>query len=100
MKPYRYIALGETEEQAVTSGYKEGEKHHYRERCYGVLLSHRGHTIPAIALLLGKRRETIHQWFNRWDTSGIEGLGIKAGRGLKAALDSAGVELVAEIKKK
>jgi transposase len=100
MKPYRYITLCESDLLSLELGHQRGSKHHFRERCHAVLLSHRNYTIPQIAVLLGKRRETIHQWFNRWSVFGLEGLRIKAGRGLKANLSHDNAELVAEIKKK
>jgi hypothetical protein len=90
MKPYRHLTLSASEQAAVELGYKSGVKHHYRERCQAVLLNAQGHTIPSISVLLGKRRET----------SGIDGLKIKAGRGLKAILNPCLAELVTEIKKK
>ena len=99
MKPYRYITLSESDLLALDIGQKTGTKHHYRERCHAVLLSHRRYSIPQIANLLGKRRETIHQWFNRWSVSGLAGLDIKAGRGLKSTLNHDDADLVAEIKK-
>ncbi len=100
MKPYRYIKCSESEQLSLESGYELGAKHHYRERCQAILFSVKGHTIPHIAELLGKRRETIHKWYDRWESDGLSGLGIKAGRGLKASLDTANVEIVAAVKKK
>ena len=45
-----------------------------------------------IADLIKVRRETVYIWLNRWESSGLAGLMIAQGRGLKAKLDSLIVE--------
>jgi transposase len=100
MKAYRYIkTLSETDILAVSEGIKFGKTHHFRERCRAIELSHRGEKISQIAYLLGKRSETIRDWFNDWESSGLCGLNIKPGRGLKPILNRKSEELIAEIKK-
>lgn len=96
----RYITLNKSEQESVSLGYTQGDKHHFRERCHGILLSHQGKTIREIASLFNKRKETVHQWFNRWELLGIEGLKIKAGRGLKSVLSTQTTDIVTSIKKK
>lgn len=101
MKPYRYITpLSEEDKIAVSNGIKLGKTHHFRERCRAIELSNRGEKISQIASLLNKRSETIRDWFNDWEASGLLGLEIKPGRGLKPILNRKSEELVAEIKKK
>jgi len=51
------------------------------KQCHAVLLRHRNYTIPQIAVLLGKRRETYPPMVNRWSVFGLESLKIKAGKG-------------------
>jgi transposase len=101
MKPYRYIkSLSESDKIAVLEGIKFGKTHHFRERCRAIELSNRGEKVPQIAYLLNKRCETIYDWFNNWETSGLSGLEIQPGRGLKPILNRNSEELIAEIKKK
>ena len=99
MKPYRYVNLTDCEDKAIDNGLKNGEVHHYRERCRAISLSNKGQTVPQIAFLLEKRCETIRQWFDKWELHGLLGLGIQPGRGLKPTLNTKDEELKAEIKK-
>jgi transposase len=100
MKRYRYIKLSPSENSAISEGIKFGKTHHFRERCRALDYSNKGETIPQIAYLLGKRCETIRHWFNNWEQSGISGLEIQPGRGLKPILDIKSEDLIVEIKKK
>lgn len=99
MKPYRYVKLTESEDKAIDIGIKNGEKHHFRERCRAISLSNKGQTVPQIAFLLEKRCETIRDWFDNWELQGLLGLGIQPGRGLKPTLNTKDEELKAAIKK-
>jgi transposase len=99
MKSYRFIKLSDSDALAVFNGIKFGKTHHFRERCRAIDLSNKGEKVPQIAYLLEKRCETIRQWFNNWEASGLSGLDIQPGRGLKPIL-SKSEDLIAEIKKK
>ena len=96
----RYIEqLTSPEKITLEEGYANGKKHHFRQRCFALLLSNQGYTIPQIATLLGVRQETVRNWFDRWETMGIVGLMILPGRGIKAMLDNLGEIDVDTIKK-
>jgi transposase len=97
---FRYIILREEDTIAIEKGYKMGKTSHFRERCYALLLSHRGCTISEISSLLRKKDKTIRKWFNSFEDQGILGLEIKAGRGRKPSLDTKDERVVSEIKKK
>ena len=85
----RYIApLTSTEKITLEEGYANGKKHHFRQRCFALLLSNQGYKIPQIATLIEVRQEAVRKWFNRWENMGIVGLMILPGRGVKAKLDS------------
>ena len=70
----------------MDAGYKTGSKHHYRQRCHALLLSHTRHTIGEISRLLNRRQETIRAWMNAFGKLGLGGLGIAFGRGRKAII--------------
>jgi len=85
----RYIKpLAPEEKITLENGYSNGKKHHFRNRCFALLLSDEGYSIPQIAALLKVAQKTIRKWFNRWEQMGIVGLMILPGRGIKATLDS------------
>jgi transposase len=100
MKPYRYIKLSVNDDLVINNGIKNGEKHHFRERCRAIALSNMGQKVPQIAFLLERRCETIRDWFDKWEQSGIWGLNIKSGRGLKPKLNAKDENLIALVKKK
>lgn len=100
MKPYRYIQLSSEAQLVLEASYKTDERHHFREKCNALLLSNKGYTVPQIAGILSKCRDTIHSWFDKWEQEGIAGLAIKPGRGVKAKLDSNDASLYELVKKK
>ncbi len=85
---------GATEAILVTlsEAQKNCDKAHFRTRCLAIELSYRGKSAEYIADLIKVRRETVYIWLNRWESSGLAGLMIAHGRGLKAKLDSLIVE--------
>jgi transposase len=100
MKKRRYITLTDTDFSLVETAYKDGGKHHYRERCHAILLSHERYTIKDISLVFKKQEDTIRGWFNQWEAHGLKGLEIPKGRGLKPKLSLDNLELVELVKKK
>lgn len=81
-------SLLEQEIQALKKGYKAGVKHHFRQRCQGILLSHEGYSVAQIAKLLNHKKDTIYNWLNNYEALGIAGLQNKSGQGVKALLDN------------
>jgi len=91
--------LPEQEIQALEKGYKTGAKHHFRQRCKGILLSHEGHSVAQIAELLKYKKDTIYNWLNNYEAQGIAGLQNKSGQGVKALLDKLNAEEQKELEK-
>lgn len=84
----RYIEnLTAEQEQELEQGYKYGSSHDFRQRCYSILLSAQGKSVPEIKALLKVTHQSIYSWFNRWESQGIQGLKIRSGRGRKRKLD-------------
>jgi len=50
------------------------------------LLSHQGHTIAQLTELFKVHRVTIYEWFNLWESGGIEALHKKPGQGRRPKL--------------
>ena len=86
MNIFRYIILTPEQVVALDAGYKTGSKHHYRQRCHALLLSHARPTIGEISRLLNRHQETIRAWMNAFGKLGLGGLGIAFGRGRKAII--------------
>ena len=84
----RYIEnLTSTEIQALEKGFKEGKSHTFRNRCKAILLSHQGYTTKQLCEIFGVKLLTIYRWLDRWESSNIDGLMDKEGRGRKPILD-------------
>jgi transposase len=97
MKPYLKITLGEDELALLTQSYTNGKKHYVRQRSHALLLLNSGMVVPEIAVLFGRKEETIRRWYWGWEKDGLSGLDVKEGSGRKAKLsvsDSAVVEVV------
>jgi len=84
----RIRPLKSAEVQALETGYKTGKKHHFRQRCFGILLSNQNYSVSAISKRLNKKRDTISSWLDRYEEGGINNLQNQSGQGVKAPLDS------------
>jgi len=51
-----------------------------------------------LAIIFFTRTHTVRGWFNRWEAEGFQGLEIRAGRGLKPAINAEDTSLVASIR--
>jgi transposase len=94
----RYIKLEEAARYELEKVYHTHAKSHVRQRAHSLLLSSRGYSIPRIARIFSTRTHTVREWFNRWETEGIQGLEIRPGRGLKPAIHVENISFVASIK--
>jgi len=95
----RFIKLQKTEQVTLENGYQNHPKHHFRQRCHALLLSHRGKSCPEIANLFNIRTRTVYTWMDRWESQGLVGLMIQSGRGLKPILSISDLDLVDKVKK-
>ena len=62
------------------------------------MLSDKDYSVPKLADIFFTRTHTIRGWFNRWLSDGIQGLGIRPGRGLKPTIREEDTALVTSIK--
>ncbi|HEX8290098.1 MAG TPA: helix-turn-helix domain-containing protein [Pyrinomonadaceae bacterium] len=82
----RFIKLSETDLKSLQQGQRYGKHFLFRDRCQCLLLSHQGQTIPQLTGLFKVHRVTIYEWFNLWESGGIEALHKKPGQGRRPKL--------------
>ena len=76
--------LSEESFEQLTNLSKHSPKPYLRERASAILKLAAGQTVSQIAstgLLQKRYYETVSDWFHRFQSDGIKGLEIKAGRG-------------------
>lgn len=78
----RYITLSPSERDYLELLYKSSTNHRERQRANSLLLSSSGKDIDYLSNLFGVKRDTISNWFNRWE------------RGQKKVLESSKEESV------
>lgn len=88
----RYIQLTPTEEQKLASIYKQSAYLVERQRSQCLLLSNQGKTINELAGIFQVSRLTITHWLDKWQQSGLDGVGLQPGRGRKKKLAGIGQE--------
>ena len=75
MRPQRFIKkLTKNELQEVENLYRKGPNNRLRKRAQAIRLSTKGYTIPQISEILGCNQQSIHNWFNCFETDGLDGL--------------------------
>lgn len=85
----RFIKLSEAELKSLQQGQRYGKHFLFRDRCQCLILSHQGHTISQLTKLFKVHRVTIYEWFNLWESGGIEALHKKPGQGRRPKLSLA-----------
>jgi transposase len=82
----RFVKLTESEIVTLQEGHKNGSQFQFRNRCFCLILSHQGKTVPELAQFFEASRITIYSWLDAWETNGIVGLMNKPGQGRKPIL--------------
>ena len=85
----RFIKLSETDLNSLQRGQRYGKHFLFRDRCQCLILSDQGQTIPQLTKLFKVHRVTIYEWFNLWESGGIEALHKKPGQGRRPKLSPA-----------
>ncbi len=94
----RFIQLTEPEIETLQQGHKNGSQFQFRNRCFCLILSHQGKTVPELAQFFEVSRITIYSWFDVWETGGICGLMNRKGQGRKPILSLQNPQQVAKVK--
>ncbi len=83
----RFISgLPKVEIKKLKLGKKTGKTSIFRSRCQAILLSNKAYEAKEIADISDVTILTVYNWFNSWETGGIEGLKTKSGQGRKPLL--------------
>lgn len=84
----RLITRLATETQQLLKTIEQKSKYYQvRHRAKAILLSYQGYTISQIMLIFNVSRNTVYNWFNNWETNGLNGLYNLKGRGRKSILN-------------
>lgn len=82
MRPQRFIKkLTKNERLEIENLYRKGPNSRVRKRAQAIRLSSKGYTIPQISEILGCNQQSIHNWFNCFETDGLDGLYDKPRKG-------------------
>ena len=62
--------------------YKKGVDYHQRQRAHSIILSMKGFSIDQISNIMDVDRDSVSNWFNRWESGGTDALSdfSKSGR--------------------
>ncbi|HLM59721.1 MAG TPA: helix-turn-helix domain-containing protein [Pyrinomonadaceae bacterium] len=94
----RFVQLSEPELETLQQGHKNGSQFQFRNRCFCLILSSQGKTVPELAQFFDISRITIYSWFDAWETNGIGGLMNRKGQGRKPILSLQNPQQVAKVK--
>ena len=70
----RHIQLSKADHKQLVSLKRSSKNARVIERCHALLLSDKGYKIEQLSDIFEVRRDTIGEWFNRWERDGIKGL--------------------------
>lgn len=82
----KIIKLDEKQKADLEKGYRESDRHAFRQRCHLILLKSKGQTSREVAQVLGCCEMAVNNWVTRYCQEGIEGLKTRPGRGGKPIL--------------
>lgn len=80
------LLLSEAERSALETGYRNGKKHGFRQRCRLILLKGEGRSAEEVGRMMKCHAASVHAWIGRYKTQGIAGLHTHRGRGRKPIL--------------
>ena len=67
--------------------YQQSKYYQVRQRAHCIQLSYEGYKISELMKLFKVSRNTIYNWFNNWESSGLVGLYNHPGQGRKKIFD-------------
>lgn len=77
----RFIQLDKSSIIELEKLRKTDSRYRVRDRAQALLMSHRGLKIKQISVIFGVDRDTVSDWFSRWQDHGIDGLADAPGAG-------------------
>ena len=82
----RYIKLKTENIELLELLVKTSTNNTIRKHSQCLLLSHQRMTITDLSMIFDIHRKTVEQWFNSWESDGVNSLSIASGRGVKTRL--------------
>ncbi len=82
----RYIKLKTEDIELLELLVKTSTNNTIRKHSQCLLLSHQRRTITDLSMIFDIHRKTVEQWFNSWESYGVNSLSIASGRGVKTRL--------------
>lgn len=95
----KHIDLNKSEQITLREGSKYHPKVEFREKCRALLLNQAGVTIKQIATHLDVNHNTVGNWINTWQTTGIVGLNRKIGQGRNPILSVTNLKHIEQLDK-
>ena len=86
MRPFRYVCLSQDEYNTLADHKRRTTSSRVSDRCLALMLSSKGKTIPELCSLFDVRRNTITDWFDRWESGKLDGLSDKEKSGRPSKL--------------
>ncbi len=74
--------------------YKQSKYYQVRQRSHCILHPHERYKISELMAIFGVSRNTIYNWLNNWESSGLVGLYNREGRGRKKLFDTRQQEII------
>jgi transposase len=91
----RYIKGLSKETIKILNRIHKSSKHHQvRKRAHCILLSYERYSIAELMKIFKVSRNTIYNWFNNWESSGLVGLYNQGGQGRRKTFDSQQQEII------
>lgn len=85
---------------ALQDEIRRNHQSRYDHRLHGVLLVAQGMSSPQAARLLGDSPRAVENWVKGFEENGFGALADKGGRGRRARLDQASLDLIGEVLRK
>src|SRR5262245_26118760 len=83
MKTQQNYNLNEEALAIIETALKQDKRPEVRQRALAMHLLHQGHGPTEVAKLLCVTRRSIYNWYEQWQSAGLEGLVNQPGRGRK-----------------
>ncbi len=89
MGKIKKLEISIADKEALEKGYRNGQKHVFRERCQIILLKSEGLTNKAISQLFCCHEMSVWGWVKRYEAEGLSGLQTRQGSGRRPILRTA-----------
>ena len=82
----RFVSLQDSEVSLLEKVRKMHQSYRVRDRAHALILSHKGKKIEEVAEIFEVSRDTVSEWYSRWESGGLPALQDAPGKGRKPKL--------------